>query len=68
MPLGPGKYDNLCTVARQTAKAETVVLIVLGGEYGQGFSCQTSNPMDLLTLPDILRKVARDIETSGGRT
>lgn len=59
--LGPGKYDNLCTYVRTTAKAEGVVLIVLGGESGNGFSCQM--PLESqLTLPTMLRRVADTIE------
>ena len=42
MGHGPGKYDDLCTQARNTAKAAGVVLIVFGGEKGDGFSVQAS--------------------------
>ena len=39
--FGPGKYDELCTAAREETKAVGVVLIVIDGEHGNGFSCQT---------------------------
>lgn len=38
MALGPGKYDDLCTYVREKAKAEGAIVIVYGGERGQGFS------------------------------
>jgi hypothetical protein len=61
MALGPGKYDHVCTLAREQAKAEGALLIVFGGEYGDGFSMQA--PMTTSkALPAILRMVADDIE------
>jgi hypothetical protein len=44
MPLGPGIYDDLATSAREAAGAEGVVLIILGGQQGSGFSAQLSRP------------------------
>lgn len=61
MPLGPGKYDELATLAREAAGAEGVILIVINGSQGGGFSCQA--PLHIqLALPKILRAVADDIE------
>jgi hypothetical protein len=61
MALGPGKYDEACTAARETLAARGVVLIVFGGMHGNGFSCQA--PLDLqVALPGILRTVADSIE------
>jgi hypothetical protein len=66
MPIGPGKYDQLCTAARLGAKANGVVLIVVDGEHGPGFSVQ--GPIQLVTMmPDLLRHLADDIEQSLGR-
>jgi hypothetical protein len=59
--IGPGKYDDLCTVIRERAKARGVILIIFDGEHGSGFSVQA----DLLTtlrLPEILRRTADQIE------
>lgn len=62
---GPGKYDDLCTDARKAAQAAGgVVLIVLGGHRGDGFSAQLPTPNDLIRLPAILRRVADEIEAA----
>lgn len=58
--IGPGKYDDLCTYVR-TESQGAVILIVIGGTKGTGFSVQA----DLLTvasLPKILRDTANLIE------
>jgi hypothetical protein len=64
MAFGPGKYDDLCTDVREKAKAEGVLLIILGGEKGPGFACQAS-PEITLVLPDILEDVAAQIRRDG---
>ena len=61
MPLGPGKYDHFCTQVKQQAKADGILLIVFGGERGDGFSIQ-AEAGTVLQLPTILRMVADDIE------
>jgi len=63
MPVGPGKYDDLCTYARETAKAEGVAMIVLKGINGSGFAVQGSLQMTM-DLPRLLRTMADDIESS----
>jgi len=63
MPLGPGKYDSLCTKVREEAKARGVIVIVIEGKEGSGFSCQT----DLITLdklPDMLESIAAQLRAS----
>jgi hypothetical protein len=60
MPVGPGKYDDLCTLVREKAKADGAIVIIIRGEYGGGFSCQA----DLATtaaLPDILENIAKQM-------
>jgi hypothetical protein len=74
MPLGPGKYDDVCTRVREAVglldnKGEVsrpggVVVIVLGGNNGNGFSCQADLRTTLL-LPDMLEEIARQIRESG---
>jgi len=56
----PGKYDDLCTEARLKAKAQGVVLIILGGDKGFGFSVQLPEEA-LLELPAILELMAAEI-------
>jgi len=66
MAIGPGKYDDLCTYVRdQVGIAEEgqsggVIVIVLGGNKGSGFSCQADLKTTLL-LPDMLEDVARQM-------
>jgi hypothetical protein len=61
MALGPGKYDDLTTRIREETGADAVVLLVLGGNRGHGFSVQAIPP----TFPAIveaLRKAADQIK------
>lgn len=61
MPEGPGKYDHLCAEVRGKAKAAGVILIVIEGEHGNGFSAQL--PEDLMfATPQALRQVADEME------
>lgn len=67
MTMGPGRYDDVCTKARELAKAKGTLLIVLDGEKGNGFSCQA----DLKTMsqvPDILENIARQIRADMSMT
>lgn len=61
MALGKGRYDDLCTDAREKSKGRGAILIILEGEKGFGFSVQ-AGIQDLLVLPNILRIVAGNIE------
>jgi hypothetical protein len=64
MALGPGKYDDVCTELRQKTAAEGVIVIVLNGTKGSGFSAQ----LPLLTqfeIARLLRSVADQIDDSG---
>lgn len=60
--IGAGKYDDLCTYVRETAKADAAMVVVLGGDKGPGFSVQ-ADPVWLLALPDMLEHMARQIRT-----
>jgi hypothetical protein len=62
MPDGPGKYDTIATMARELSGGHTVVVLVLGGSRGEGFSVQTRDPMMARALPGLLRSIANDIE------
>jgi len=61
MTAGPGRYDHIATIAREQTDAKAVVVIIHGGNRGEGFSVQCDNPMFLFTLPDILEEVAAQI-------
>lgn len=61
MVLGPGKYDDLCTEAREKSGGLGAILIILEGEKGFGFSVQI--PIHLMSLlPELLRDMADTIE------
>ena len=63
MPIGAGRYDTLCTLVRDRAKARGAAVIVFGGEHGDGFSLQA--PLDVtLTIADVLEDMARQIRDS----
>lgn len=63
MPIGPGKYDDACTEVREKTGADGIILIVIRGNQGDGFSAQAS-PEDTLRLPEMLRYMAQQIEES----
>ena len=59
--IGPGKYDGVCTRAREQAEALGAIIIIFKGKHGNGFSCQL--PASAIpAIPDILRQVAKQIE------
>jgi hypothetical protein len=68
MALGPGKYDDVCSLVREqvgiSEDSGGVIVIVVGGNKGNGFACQT----DLATLrmlPDMLESMAAQIRRDG---
>lgn len=62
MAWGPGKYDVLCNDAMLKANAKCALVIILGGNQGNGFSMQTCDMKIVEELPIILRSVADQIE------
>jgi hypothetical protein len=66
MAIGPGRYDPEVTELRARLKADGVVLLVFGGERGQGFSAQLTFPL-MAMMPQMLREMADEIERSGVR-
>lgn len=62
MAHGPGKYDDEATMVRERTAAEAVVVVVVGGLRGHGFSTQSSDPQMLARLPALLRQIADQIE------
>ena len=64
MPVGSGKYDELCTYVREQTRAEGVILVVLDGTQGTGFEVQGILEVHL-KLPAMLREVADKIELGG---
>lgn len=59
--IGPGKYDELCTEAREKAQSVGAILMIFEGENGWGFSVQMP-PHLMAQLPPLLREVANKVE------
>ena len=62
MAVGPGKYDNIATIARKLSDAKAVIVIVFDGYLGNGFSVQSDGTLTP-NLPTILRHIADSIES-----
>ena len=63
LQIGPGKYDNLATYVREASGGKTVLVAVLYGKLGSGFSVQSTSLKDAFeTLPALLRAVADEME------
>jgi hypothetical protein len=60
MAIGPGKYDDACTLVRTMLGARGVLLVVLDGIHGNGFACQT-DPEVLARLPELLDQLSADL-------
>jgi len=65
MTIGPGKYDDLCTIVREKAKAKGAIVIVIGGDRGGGFSCQFDDLVMMEMVPELLEGVAQQIRKDG---
>jgi hypothetical protein len=63
MPLGPGKYDDLCTYVREKAEALGVVIVVLRGNQGDGFAMQATAAATL-DAPRMLHYLADQIRAT----
>ena len=61
------KYENVTNAAFLMTKAEAVVVIVLNGNDGTGYSIHAESGLREL-LPTILRKVAMQISTDNSRS
>jgi hypothetical protein len=62
MPKGAGKYDDLATDCLQKSQAKLVLVAVVDGNAGSGFSVQTTDWTTFATLVVLLRETADQIE------
>jgi hypothetical protein len=68
MTTGPGKYDDVATLVREKTDASCVVVIVIDGYKGDGFSVQTTDMSTMFaTVPTALRMAADQIEEDAKR-
>ena len=62
MARGAGKYDGLATWVRSYAEAAGVIVVVIDGRWGSGFSVQATGEVTA-KLPELLRTLADNIES-----
>jgi len=62
MAIGPGKYDAECADVMFKLKADAVLLVVINGVIGNGYSVTTFNIDVLAQLVNMLRSLAAQIE------
>ena len=73
MAFGPGKYDNLASLVRRKAMASDVLLVVIGGTKGMGFSVQSTavnaeqRAGKMRVLAAALRQVADEMDRDARR-
>lgn len=68
MTAGPGKYDDVATMVREKTDAACVVVIVIEGNRGDGFSVQTDTIATMFAVvPTVLRMAADQIEEDARR-
>lgn len=67
MALGAGKYDDMATFVRVTTKADAVIVGVIRGREGSGFSAQGRPNVDLSRIPHWLRQIADELERDAQR-
>jgi hypothetical protein len=62
MPEGPGKYDEECEGVLKSTNAIACILLVLGGDKGNGFEVASTEPGLKKEIPKLLREMADQIE------
>lgn len=65
MAEGPGKYDEFVTLVREHTLADAVLVIVLNGNRGTGFSMQAIAGIPPARVADILESTAQQIRAHG---
>jgi len=65
---GPGKYDAVCSVAREMASATAAIVIIHDGLFGSGFSVQTTDESIIEKLPEMLENMAEEIRQTNIKT
>lgn len=62
MPLGPGKYDDVTTAILLDLEASGVLVGVIGGKRGSGFSISLASPSMAPVVVSVLRSIADELE------
>jgi len=66
--IGAGKYDVHCQGVLVITQAKAVLLQVIGGDQGSGFSVAATDPQFILHIPLLLRRMADQIESMQRQT
>jgi len=64
---GPGKYDDVATQVRELTHAQGVLVIILNGAQGSGFSVQATSELSASVLADLLENMAAQIRADAAR-
>ena len=62
MTAGPGKYDDMATYVQEETDAHLVVIAIIDGNKGSGFSVQAVSMELLKRIPQVLRDLADSLE------
>ena len=68
MANGPSKYDKECSLVRESAQAKVALVIVVGGDRGDGFAMQAGTEVPPSVVAQMLRTVADQIEAAARRS
>ena len=60
MPIGAGKYDAEVTELMDKLRPRSVILVVIDGPKGSGFSAHMTFP-DLIRMPEMLEAIAAQL-------
>lgn len=62
MTQKPGKYVDVCEMAREAAQAGGAVLLILDGNHGSGITSTFTDYAAVDAVPKMLREAADKIE------
>lgn len=59
--VGPGKYDDVCTLVREQTNAACAIVVIIEGDKGSGFSVQTTADVNGNTIALLLENMAQQL-------
>jgi hypothetical protein len=65
--IGKGKYDEFAEGCLLATGAQGVLVLVIHGDKGSGFSASFTNPEMVARIPAALREMANTIEADAKR-
>lgn len=61
MAEGEGKYDDVCTLVREATGGSLVMVLVVNGVRGSGFSIQSASQVGPEVVAGLLESMAKGI-------